>query len=366
LAIAAGGHALAVRLKDIAQDLGVSVMTVSKALRNHSDISEATRRRVLQRARQLGYQPNWIARSLVSRRTYMVGLVIPDLMHSFFAEVAKGTAARLEPAGYHILILNSEEDPRTEERQIAALLARNVDGLMIATTQRNGAAPLFRTLKAHKARYVLIDRLPAGSEAHYVGCEDERIGELATEHLIEQGCRRIAHLRGPDIPTGLGRYRGYRRALARHRLPASPRYVVRAQHNDAAGYEAMQRLLRLATPPDGVFCYNDPVAAGAIRAILEAGLRVPDDIAVIGCGNVHYSDLLRVPLSTVDQNSFLIGQRAAELLLEIMASKRVLKPRQIIIPPRLVVRQSSLRLTASPARPDPRVAAAAGSTPRVV
>jgi len=318
-------------------------MTVSKALRNHTDISEATRRRVLQRARQLGYQPNWIARSLVSRRTYMVGLVIPDLMHSFFAEVAKGAAARLEPAGYHIVILNSEEDPETEERQIAALLARNVDGLILASAQRNGAARLFSTLKARKVRYVLIDRLPEGAEAHYVGGQDERIGELATEHLIEQGCRRIAHLRGPDIPTGIGRYRGYRRALARHGLRAPAGYVVRAQHNDAAGYRAMRELLKLDPAPDGVFCYNDPVAAGAIRAVLEADLRVPEDIAIIGSGNVHYSDLLRVPLSTIDQNSPLIGQKAADLLLELMDSKRALKPRRIFIPPRLIVRDSTRR-----------------------
>jgi len=334
---------LPVRMKDIARELGVSVMTVSKALRHHTDISEATRRKVLERARRLGYQPNWIARSLVSRRTYMVGLVIPDLMHSFFAEVAKGAAARLEPAGYHIVILNSEEDPQTEERQIAALLARNVDGLIIASAQRNGAARLFRTLKARRAPYVLIDRLPAGAKAHYVGGEDERIGELATEHLIRQGCRRIAHLRGPDIPTGIGRYRGYRRALARHGLRAPAGYVVRAQHNGAAGYEAMRRLLALKPPPDGVFCYNDPVAAGAIRAVLEAGWRVPEDVAVVGSGNVHYSDLLRVPLTTIDQSSGLMGQKAAELLLELMEGRRPARPRRIIIPPRLVVRQSSLR-----------------------
>ncbi len=331
-------------MKDIARALDVSVMTVSKALRNHSDISEATRRRVLQLARKLGYQPNWVARSLVSRRTYMVGLVIPDLMHSFFAEVAKGAASLLEPAGYHIVILNSEEDPQTEECQIAALLARNVDGLILASAQRNGTTRLFRTLEERTVNYVLIDRLPTGARAHYVGCEDERIGEMATEHLIRQGCRRIAHLRGPDIPTGIGRYRGYRRTLARHGLKAPERYVMPARHHDEAGYEAMQKLLRLRPVPDGVFCYNDPVAAGAIRAILEAGLRVPEDVAVIGSGNVHYSDLLRVPLSTIDQNSLEIGRRAAGLLLELIESKRALNPRRIIIEPRLIVRQSSLRV----------------------
>jgi len=130
-------------MKDIASDLGVSLMTVSKALRNHSDISEDTRNRVQKRAREVGYRPNWIARSLVTRRTYMVGLVIPDLMHSFFAEVAKGVARKLEPLGYQIVISNSEEQAENEERQIELLLARHVDGLIVAAAQTNGRGTLF-------------------------------------------------------------------------------------------------------------------------------------------------------------------------------------------------------------------------------
>ncbi len=346
-------------MKDIARDLGVSLMTVSKALRNHSDISEQTRKRVLKRVRELNYQPNWIARSLATRRTYMVGLVIPDLMHSFFAEVAKGVAASFEPAGYQVVISNCEEDAKTEERQIAALLARSVDGLIIASAQRNGRAELFRTLRARKVPYVLIDRLPAGVQAHYVGGRDEEIGELATGHLIAQGCRRIAHLRGPAIPTGTGRLRGYRRALARHGLEAPAEYVISAEFSDAAGYRAMRELLRLKPLPDGVFCYNDPVAFGAIRAVLEAGLNVPHDVAIIGSGNVHYSDLLRVPLSTIDQNSSLIGQKAAELLLQCMETKTPPAPQHIFLLPRLVVRESSRRGGGSPGSGPARNAATA-------
>jgi len=122
-------------MKDIAEDLGVSLMTVSKALRSHSDISEETRKRVLKRAQELDYRPNWIARSLVTRRTYMAGLVIPDLMHSFFAEVAKGVARRLEPHGYQIVISNTDESIEAEQRQIEMLVTRNVDGLIVATAQ---------------------------------------------------------------------------------------------------------------------------------------------------------------------------------------------------------------------------------------
>src|SRR6266567_1046935 len=135
-----------VRMKDIAAELGVSVMTISKALRNHTDISEATRDRVIARARKLGYQPNWIARSLVTRRTHMVGLVIPDLMHSFFAEVAKGVGRKFGPLGYQIVISNSEENPEAEARQIEVLLDRNVDGVIVASAQSNIRGELFRIL----------------------------------------------------------------------------------------------------------------------------------------------------------------------------------------------------------------------------
>ena len=125
-------------MKDIALDLGVSLMTVSKALRNHSDISQQTRDRVLKRMRELNYQPDWIARSMVTRRTYLVGLVLPDLMHSFFAEVAKGVSRKLTPLGYHAMILNTEEDGETERRHVEILLTRKVDGLIIASAQRPG------------------------------------------------------------------------------------------------------------------------------------------------------------------------------------------------------------------------------------
>ena len=330
-------------MKDIAEDLGVSLMTVSKALRSHSDISEQTRKKVLKRARELNYQPNWIARSLVTRRTYMVGLVIPDLMHSFFAEVATGVARKLGPLGYQIVISNSNESPEAERRQIELLVARSVDGLIVASAQPNWRKSAAASLRNGDVPYVLIDRMPAGAKVNYVGARDEEIGRLATEHLIEQRCRRIAHLRGEDTPNALGRLRGYRDTLERRGMTYREAYVIRGGREDGAGHEAMQKLLGLDPPPDGVFCYNDPVAAGAIKAVLEAGRRVPDDVAIVGAGNVHYSDLLRVPLTTVDQGSGTIGETAAELLVKCMEAERPPKPKQILVPPRLVVRESSRR-----------------------
>lgn len=332
-----------VRMKDIARDLNVSVVTVSKVLRNHSDIGPATRERVLQRVKELGYQPNWVARSLVTRRTYIIGLVVPDLMHSFFAEVAKGVGRKIRPRGYNVVISNSEEDAQLEAQEVNLLLARQVDGLILASAQKPGQSDLFQRIEEHKVPVVLIDRCISGLDLSYVGVDDEQVGLLATEHLIERGCRRIAHIRGPQISTGLGRLAGYRQALSRHGLRVASRYVLAGDSGDSTGYEAMRRLLALDPPPDGVFCYNDPVAAGAMKAALEAGLRVPEDLAVVGAGNVHYSDLLRVPLSTVDQSSSQIGEHAADLLLDLVESKRPRRPRTILLAPKLVVRDSTNR-----------------------
>ena len=331
-------------MKDIAKDLGVSLMTVSKALRSHTDISEETRQRVLLRMRELNYQPDWIARSMVTRRTYLVGLVLPDLMHSFFAEVATGVARRLQLPGYQVVISNTEENPETEARNIEVLTSRKVDGLIIASAQRHGHLSVFHALDRSGIPYVLIDREIARVEANYVGVKDEELGAMATEHLIAQGARRIAHIRGPAVSTAKGRLLGYRRGLGRHGVKIRPEYIVPGQFGDGGGYAAMWQLLKLTPRPDAVFCYNDPVAAGAIKAVLEAGLKVPQEMAIIGAGNVHYSDLLRVPLSTIDQSSALMGERAAELLLQCIDAKAGTVPQRIFLPPRLIVRDSSRRL----------------------
>jgi LacI family transcriptional regulator len=333
-------------MKDIARDLGVSLMTVSKALRNHSDISQQTRERVLKRMRELNYQPDWVARSMATGRTYLVGLVLPDLMHSFFAEVATSVSRKLQPLGYEVVISNTEEDAQLEQRHLEVLIARKVDGVILASAQHQKKSAIFEALDRSGMPYVLIDRTIPGVHANYVGVKDDDLGALATEHLLAQGCRRIAHIRGPAVSTGRGRLQGYRRALERAGVEVKPEYIVEGQYGDSGGYHAMLRLLQQSPLPDGVFCYNDPVAAGAIKGVLEAGLKVPNQIAIIGAGNVHYSDLLRVPLSTVDQSSSLIGERAAELLSETIDAKKRPEPRRIFIPPRLVVRDSSRRIGA--------------------
>jgi len=328
---------------DIARDLKVSVVTVSKVLRNQGRISDATRKRVLQHAKKLNYQMNWVARSLVTRRTYTIGLLLPEFAHPFFAEIARAVARTVRPHGYHVVISSFEEDPELEASEVDCLLGRQVDGLIIASAQPSRCVDMFERLQQRKIPYVLIDRPVAGLRACFVGVDNLAIGRLATKHLIARGCSRIGHLRGPEMGIAVDRLEGYRRALAQSGLPTLPSYIVAGGHGDATGYEGMRKMLNAPPAPDGVFCYNDLVAMGAMRAILEAGLKLPDDIALVGAGNVQYCDVLAVPLTTVDQGTCRIGVLAAELLIARISSKRPMRSKKILIPPRLVERESTRR-----------------------
>jgi len=327
---------MAARMKDIAKDLGVSVITVSKVLRNHPDIGDATRERVLKRMRELNYQPNLAARALVTGRTFCLGFIVPDLVHPFFAQVAKGLSGFVRNHSYGLLLASSEEDPQLERQEIEQMLARSVDALIVASAQ--WTVESFRRIEESKTPYVLIDRQFLGLPANFIGIDDQRAGMMATEHLISVGCRWIAHIRGPEVSTAIGRLAGYRLALSKHRLEATGDEAA-----ELSGYQAMNKLLNLEPRPDGVFCYNDPAAMGAMQAILNAGLRIPEDIAVIGCGNVLYASALRVPLSTIDQSSSEIGSRAGQLALTLIESKQPLRPETILLEPRLVVRASTSR-----------------------
>ena len=337
-----------VRMKDIAHELGISVVTVSKVLRNHPDIGAETRKRVQKRMKELNYQPNLAARSLSTGRTMSVGLVVPDLLHPFFAGIAAVISTELRRERYGLVIASSEEDAELERREIEQLIARRVDVLLIASAQTKTDS--FRSIEEQKTPYVLIDRNFPRLGAHFIGCDDREAGRIATRHLIEQGCMRIAHIRGPNVSTAIGRLEGYRNALKQaNRQPLAGHVVSLGSSGDhrgePGGYACAKQLLKSKHRPDGIFCFNDPSALGAMRAILEAGLRIPEDVAVVGCGNLSYSDFLRAPLTSVDQDSQRMGQKASALALKLAQSKKPLRARAEIIAPTLVVRASSRRLS---------------------
>lgn len=333
---------MAIRLKDIARDLGISTVTVSKVLRGNKDISEKTRARVLKRMRELNYKPNMLARGLASGRTYTVGLVVPDLVHPFFAEFAKSLAGTLRGAQMALLLASSEENPELEQQEIRTLLGRNVDVLLIASCQAQLKS--FYELGDERTPFLLVDRNFPYLAAHFVGSDDYEIGRIATEHLISIGRRHIAHIGGRAMSPSVERLRGYRDTLRRHQLDSPEDRIVTRERveesGDEAGYQAMQELLKVRNRPDAVFCYNDLTAIGAMEAARAAGLSVPGDIAFVGTGNLRYAKYLRVPLTSVDQQPEVLGLRVGELALEIMA-KPDLPSKSVLLSPRLVIRQST-------------------------
>src|SRR5438874_5444686 len=342
---------MSTRMKYIARDLGVSVITISKVLRNHPDVGDETRERVLARVKELDYRPNLAARSLVTGRTYLIGLVVPDLLHPFFAEIAKALSEVLRESGYYLIVSSSDEDSDLEEQEINQLLAHRLDALIIASCR--STVDLFFRIEKQKTPYVLIDRTFPGLSANFVGMDDEAIGLLATRHLIDIGCRRIAHIRGPETSTGMRRLEGYKRALLEAGLKITEAYIVAERKVDLEkqeiGVGAMRQLLSLKPRPDGVFCFSDRLAMGAMNYTLDQGLRIPEDIAFIGCGNLHYDYALRVPLSSINQHSQRIGEEAARLALAILSSKAPRKPETVVLQPDLVVRKSTQRLIAKQA-----------------
>lgn len=328
-------------MKRIAADLGVSITTVSKVLNNHADIGPATRARVLARVEELGYRPNAVARSLTLRRTHTLGVVIPDLMHSFFVEVVAGIETVASAQGYGLLLCSSTENPRKERSELEMLRARQVDGIVLASVHGPNNSELLQRIAATGGAMVMIDRDDHPRvRCHRVLTDDELVGRMATEHLLSQGRRAISHIAGPAITHAKRREAGYVAALRDAGLDPHPNWIVRGGFMDADGYHAMQKLLTLDPPIDAVFAANDPAAIGAMQAIWEAGLLVPDDIAVVGAGDIAHGDLLRVPLTTVGWSKEELGKRAAELIFDQIAGRGEGSFRRVIIPPHMVVRAS--------------------------
>jgi LacI family transcriptional regulator len=336
---------MTVKMKDIARELGVSIVTVSKALRKHPDISKATRERVEAKARDLNYHPNLAARSLVTGRSALIGLIVPDLIHPFFADVAKGLSLALREHGYFLIISSSDEDPSLEQQEVDEMLAHRLDAIVVAScaTDTSGLA----RVQQGETPLILVDRMFEGMTTHFVGSDDYAAGKLATEHLLAIGCKRIAHIRGPENSTGRRRLKGFLDTMAKHNRLVPQERVVAARSVDVDGKlhgaNALRVLSSLKRPPDGIFCYNDVVATGVIMEAARLGVDVPDQLAVIGCGNLHFDDLIRVPLSSVDQRSAEIGARVAKLILALKDTEAAAQPRRVLLQPKLVERSSTAR-----------------------
>jgi LacI family transcriptional regulator len=330
-----------IRLKDIAAELNLSKMTISKVLRGQTDVSEDTKARVLQRARELNYRPNTTARSLRTGQSFMMGLIVPSMEDRYLGDVARGVTQAIRSAGYGLVVCPSQDDRELELQQIELLLSRQVDALLIVSLEES-AAFMERLTKGQAAPLIFVNRRFPGVTGNFVGIDEERVGSIACEHLITCGSKRIAYLRGPHTAIGDLRYAGFREALSAAGVPFHPELVVDAMGTDASeyrqGFDGMQRLLEGRGRPDGVMAYSDMIAVGAMDASLNRGLRIPESTTFVGCGNEVRLCEMRVPLSSVATQGHEVGQKAGRMALRLVAKSDGAGLRKALVTPQLVER----------------------------
>jgi LacI family transcriptional regulator len=332
-----------ITIKDIANELGFSVSTVSRALKNHPDINEETKRRVQELAAHLHYTPNPIALSLKNRSSGIIGVIVPEVVHHFFATVICGIEDVAERNGYSLMLVQSSEQLLKEVTAVTNIVNGRVDGVLASVSKQTNSYEHFQKLIDTNIPLVFFDRVADNIDATHVTVTDFAGAYDATCHLIEQGCRSIAHFYGPQNRTIFkNRLNGYRQALVDAGLPASPHLIIEADKMDEGKLQT-QRLVQHGVTFDAIFAVNDFTAAGAMLALKKAGRRIPHDVAVVGFADESITQMLEPNLSSVHQPGFEMGQRAMEQLLKQINSDDKLPSERIELSTTLVVRDSSLR-----------------------
>jgi LacI family transcriptional regulator len=331
-------RAFHVTLADIARKLGVSTVTVSKALRGHPDISEETVRKIKKLAREMGYTPNRIASSLSSRKSNTIGVIIPKVAHFFFSSVIEAMYDYAFESGYEIILTVSQENAAREARHLRSLLSMRVDGLIISVTEQTKDTSIFADVKATGVPLIFMDRVLDLDGFSKVVVEDRGGAFAATEQAINVGYRRIAHLGGyQHTSIGRERYRGFAEAMAMRDVPINPQWVKFGGFSEEDGYNGFMQIYGGAEKPEFVFAATFPISLGVYRAAERLHLRIPDDIDIIGFGNSGFNKFLSPPLTYVDQPARELGRKALEVCLEHIRRGQKVQPATITLPTTLVM-----------------------------
>ncbi|TDB65980.1 LacI family DNA-binding transcriptional regulator [Arundinibacter roseus] len=334
-----------ITIKEIARQLNISKSTVSRALRDSSEISEHTRERVIELARRLNYSPNPIALSLLKNRTQTIGIIVPDIDNPFFSMAIGGVEDVAYSRGYHVMIYQSHDSYERECIDARHIAARRADGLIVSVASKSPDHSHFEELQESDIPVVFFDRISEQVQTHKVLVNDYEGAFEGTEHLIMQGCRRIAHISGPmGLNISRNRFNGYKDALAKHNLPLRDEWVVSADYSQSDGAERAYQLMALRERPDAIFAASDRIAIGVHWVLRQLGYRMPQDVALLGFSDLSISALLDPPLSSVAQPSFEMGRQAAELLLELIENKNTLDFETRVLKTNLVVRGSTLKI----------------------
>ena len=336
-----------ITIKDLAEKLGISASTVSRALKDHPDISIKTKKAVNDLAAQLNYQPNTVALSLRQSKTNTIGVIIPEIAHFFFSTVVSGIEDIAHSKGYNVIITQSNESYEREVIDTQALFNSRVDGILISVARDTKNFDHFTSLIQRNMPLVFFDRVVEGVNASKVIVDDEQGAYEATQHLIEQGYKRIAHLAGPaNLIISQNRLNGYKAAIADNNYLIDDRIVISC---GLGTYEEAEQitygLLDSRVPPDAIFANNDVAAYGAMTAIKKRKLNIPDDIAIVGFSNWHFSGLIQPALSSVTQPGFKMGQESTKLMLKQIEAtdSEHLITETITLKTTLMIRESSMK-----------------------
>lgn len=336
-----------VTLKVIANQLGLSTSTVSKALKDYSDINAETKRKVIELAKELNYTPNSFAVSLRMKESKTIGVIIPTMVHFFFSSVIDGILKEAENNNYMIFLMQSNENEALEKKQVDLLLSKGVDGIIISLTNKTRDFKHLQKIIDNNVSLILFDKIAKTIKCSKVLIDDRKAAYDAVSHLIKKGHNRIAHFRGDLNPqNSIDRFLGYKKALLDHNIEFDSSLVYLCDNNSdfSDGYESAKKLIQdHGDNVDAVFTVNDLLAIGALNYFNENNIKVPDRIALFGFSNWFMTEITTPSLSTIDQNAYLMGEKSAKVLIQeinCMHKGIPFEHQKIIIDTELIIRNS--------------------------
>lgn len=329
---------------DIAKELNISAATVSRALNDNHKISAATKKLVLETAAKLNYKQNKVAQALRSGKSNNVGVIVPRIDSNFFASVIRGIEEELHPKGYHVIICQTHENEIRELENINTLFNAQVDGILLSISNINkGNEAIFKNILTKKTPIIFFDRKMNMDGVGSVTINDFEGGYIATKHLIEKGCKKIAHFSGDQsLEIFKNRFEGYKQALIDNGLEFNQEYVIRIKSSVEEGIKATQELLKLKSKPDAIFSSSDFAGLGAIQELKNNGYNIPEDFCIVGFGNEPFTKFMELSISTIDQSPLEMGKMTAKVFLEQTSnSEKLISEKKVVLAPELIIRKSS-------------------------
>lgn len=331
-------------IQDIARELNITTSTVSRALRGHPSISDATTKSVTETALRLNYRPNHIAAALRSGKSNIIGVVVPFIDRAFFGSIIRGIEDEASKKGYGIIVCQTYDNPETEKRALETLLRLQVDGILASVAQNQANLKTYKKVKEEGILLIFFDRILDQLQVSTILIDDFKGGYIATKHLIDQGCKKIAHFAGDqNLNIYRERLNGYKRALEDANIPLNKDWILECASDVELGKAKAEILFSLPETPDSIFSSSDFAALGAMQILKSKGVKIPQEVALVGFANEPFTSFIDPSLTTIDQHTREMGKLSAKTFLEEIENQKIKLVKQVVLQPEIIVRASSLR-----------------------